>query len=244
MANAGSVGIIEVIDGFYTPTVGDAGAGVAWATSEDAGNTAWVRAVNATVGLHATSATDATDDDMIELCADNLDTSGQQGYAMFEALLQFDVADTIAINFGFNDDSLDASNSLPAELATATWTTNAATFVGLVYDVDATNDDWHCMWVDADVDATNALADLRMAGSTLVAAKWIQLRVELFDRGSGNGVKAVFHVAQEGKTFTKEFNTTVNRATALCPYFGYENRAAAAHVCILKYVKRAWSIAD
>mgnify|MGYP001580419273 CR=1 FL=1 len=181
---------------------------------------------------------------MAEFCADTLDVFGQDGYNSMEVLFQVSNAADLAINIGFNDDSLDASGTLPAELATATWTTNAATFVGLVYDVDATNDDWHCMWVDGNSDASEALADLRMNGAAPIASKWIMARVAIQDRGSGKGVRATFTVSCDGKSYEKEFNTSITRSTALCYYIGFENRAGTAHSLYIKYIRTEQSIAD
>lgn len=244
MANTGSVGIIEDIENFLTDNVSTGSAdGIKWANSSD-GGTAFVRAAAAGKGIHLSGITAATDDHLHELCSDTLDTYVQDGYNMLEVLFQLDVVTTVAINIGFNDDVLDASNTLPAELSTTTWTTNAATFVGLVFDVDATNDDVHCMWVDDDADTSTAIGDLRMKGASLQADKWMMARVELQDQGSGKGARATFTFAVDGKTFSKTFETTIDRDVALCPYIGFENRDAVAHTMLIKYIKRAQSIAD
>lgn len=244
MANSGSLGCIEYTENFLVDNVSTGSAdGIYWVNSSD-GGTAFVRTVASGKGVCLVGTTAATDNHLHELCGDVLNVYGLDGYNMLEVLFQMDVATTVAINIGFNDDSLDASNTLPAELATATWTTNAATFVGVVLDADATNVDWHCMWVDADSDTSTALADLRMKGATLTAAKWVAARVEIQDRGSGNGVRATFSIIQDGKSFEKVFDTTVNRATALVPYIGFENRDAIAHAMSIRYIRLAQSIAD
>ncbi len=245
MANSGSVGVITNLESFQVDNINTSVAdGVKWLVLGDGGDTVFARAGTAGRGLHAAGALAATDDNLVELCGDTTHVFGQDGVNGIEVLFQISVATDIAFNIGFNDDSLDASNTLPAELATATWTTNAATFVGLAFDVDATNDDVHCMWVDDDNDSTEALADLRMAGATLTAAKWAMARVEIQDRGSGKGVRATFTWAQDGKSFEKVFDTSVDRDAALCYYLGFENRAATAHSVYIKYIKTWQSIAD
>lgn len=245
MANTGSLGCLREVETFDRDDINSSAAdGVRWLTSADGGDTAFARAASAALGRHAAGATAATDDNMIELNGDILDVYGQVGAHALEVLFRVDVATNIAFNIGFNDDSLEASNTLPAELATATWTSNASTFVGLVFDTDATNADVHCFWVDADADTSKALADLRMSGATLAAAVWAKARVEIQDRGSGNGVRATFSFSQNGKTFEKVFDTSVTRSTALVPYIGFENRSASAHNCYVKYIITEQSISD
>ena len=246
MANSGSVGVITDLENWLTDNIGTSGAdGIKWVNSSDGGDTAFARAAaTANLPLHVAGATAATNNNLIELCSDLLHVYGQNGWHMLEVLFKIDVATDIAINIGFNDDSLDAGNTLPVELSTATWTTTASTFVGLAFDVNATNDDWHCMWTDDDSDTSEALADLRLKGASLTAAKWCMARVELQDRGSGKGLRATFTISQDGKSFEKVFDTSVDRDVALCPYIGFEARATTAHNVYIAYVKQAWSIPD
>lgn len=245
MANAGNIGMVRDVDFFLTDNIGTSGAdGIKWVNSSDGGDTAFARAAAAGRGVHVAGATAATDNNMLEICGDLLDTYGQNGYHSLEVLFQLDVITNIAFNIGFNDDSLDASNTLPIELSTVTFTANAAEFVGLVFDTAATNDDAHCCWVDDTSLTGEAIADLRMAGCSLEAAKWIMARVALQDRGSGKGLRATFTVAYDGKTFEKEFNTTIDRDAALVPYIGFENRTASAHNVYIKYIAREQAIAD
>lgn len=253
MANTGSSGIIEYNEQWIADSVaggaaagaGSAADGIAWLGSSDAGNTPFARAVAAGRGIHLAGALDATDDDMLALASDTLLFAGQEGYAMLEVLFQVSSIADLAINIGLNDEVLEAtSNTLPVELATTVWTTSASTFLGLVYDVDATNDDVHCMWVDDDNDSAEALANLRMQGIAPVASKWCMARVEMQDRGSGNGVRGTFTFSCDGKTATKEFNTTVDRDCPLSAFIGFENRAATVHNVYIKYIKIAQSISD
>ena len=246
MGNMGSKGIIRYLETFTADNIatgtataaGAAGDGIAWICTMDSGDTGFVRAVNASRGLHVTAATDTTDNDMLEFASDNLRFYGQTGMNAVEILAQFDVVTGIAFNFGFNDACADTTG-LPIELSGTTWTTNASSALMLVYDIDATNDELHCMWVDDDTDATNAIATLRMNGVAPTASQWLWMRVEMQDRGSGYGVAATFTaVDHNGRSCTKEFNTTLDRDVALCYYFGIENRAASAVNCYIKAV--AW----
>ena len=249
MANMGAKGVIRYEETFAADTIaagtpgtsdGSAGDGIAWVDSGDTGNTAIVRAVNAARGLHAAGATDATNNDMIEINSDVTLFYGQVGHNAVEILVQFDDVTNVAFNFGFNDESLEGANTLPVELATTTFTLNAAdAFVGFVYDTGATNDELHCIWSDDGTLTSTAIADLRMTGMAPTNSQWLWLRVELQDRGSGNGVRATFlAIDHNGRSVEKVFNTSVDRDVALAYYFGMENRSASAHNV---YIKRmAW----
>ncbi len=249
MANAGSIGTIVHLEDFFTDNIaansGSSADGIHWLVSTDTSDTAFARAAAAARGLHAAGALAATENNQIELCSDTLFIYGQTGYSAMEVLFQMDNIAAIAFNIGFNDDSIETATTLPVELATTVWTSNAATFVGLVYDTGATNDDVHCFWVDDDSDTSTAIATLRMTGIAPVASKWCMARVELQDRGSGNGVHATFHFAVDGKHATKEFDTSVDRDVALCPYISFEQRATPTATNVyIKYVKIEQSIAD
>lgn len=254
MANVGSKGIAKYQDFFASDTVagGSAGAdgaaadGIAWIGSSFTGDTPFARAVAAGRGIHLAAATDTTDDDTVELASDALLFAPQEGYCMAEVLFQQTSIADVAWNFGFNDTALESAHAgtLPVELSGSTWTSTSSTFCGLVFDTDATNDDVHCFWVDDDNDTSTAIADLRLKGCSLEASKWIYARIELQDRGSGNGARATFHIECNGKTFEKEFNTSVDRDCPLAWYFGFENRTTTAKTFYVKMAGWEQSIAD
>lgn len=246
MANMGPTGIIRYEETFANDNINTSQAnGIGWLTLVDATGTDFVRAVAAGKGLHCLGVNSANDDALVEFCGDTLMFAAQEGHCAVEILVQFSTVATMAFNFGFNDDSLDASNTLPCELNGTTWTSNAATFVGFVYDTDATNDNLHCFWVDGDSDTTTAVADLRMVGMAPTAAKWLYLRVELQDRGSGNGARATFlAVDHTGKSVEKVFDTSITRSTPLCFYFGQEERAALGRNVFIKAPAWEQSIAN
>lgn len=244
MGNTGSVGVIERLETFMVDDINTAaGNGIGWVTAVAGGATAFVRASSAAAGIHCLGVISAADNDLLELCGDEIFVYGQTGYNMIEVLFQANVVTALAFNIGFNDDSLEAS-PLPIELSGTTWTTNATDAIMLVLDMDATNYEVHCMWVDDGNDTSEAIADLRMRGASLQADKWAMARLELQDRGSGNGLRATFTFAQDGKSFQKEFNTSLDRDIALVPYIGFESRVATASNIRIKYIKQAQSIAD
>lgn len=246
MANVGSKGILRHIDDPSVTVIAAATAGgVTWVSDADTSDTDFVKAVAAGKGLHYAGALHATDNNMIEFCGNNLQFCGQEGHAAVEVLVQFDDVSDLAFNFGFNDEVEDSGNTLPIELATATFTSNASAFVGFVYDDDATNTDLHAFWVNGDSDTETAIADLRFTGMGLTAAKWLYLKVEIQDRGSGNGVRAtLLAVDHNGRSMEKVFNTTVSRATPLCWHFTAENRAATAHNIYLRHCNWEQTVAD
>jgi len=211
--------------------------GVRWLVSSDTGNTAF--AVGANRGMTtAQGATDTTDDDMVEIGHGLLAWHAQDGEMWMEARIQFDVVTTLAFTVGFNDDALEDSNTLPVELSGTTFTSNAATFVGMVFDVDATTDEVHAFWVDDDNDTGEAIADLNMRGFAPTAAQWATYRVHVQDRGSGLGARVTFSIVDHnGTLYQRVFNTTIDRDVLLTPHVAFENHGAAAHVCDLDYIE-------
>ena len=243
MANVGSKGIVRYEETMATANVTAAGTGVGWVVSNDSG-TDFSRAVNTSRGLHWAGATGAGGTgQMTEVVGDSLMFTGQTGHSSVELLVQFDVITSLAFNFGFNDEVLETGGgaSLPMELSTTTWASNSANFLGFVFDTDADNDELHCCWVASNVDcsATSAtLVDgksLRMTGGAPTASKWLYLKVEMQDRGSGNGVRATFMAADHtGWSAEKVFDTTVARTTPMCFYFALEARASSQRNCYIK----------
>ena len=247
MANMGSKGIVRYEETLATDNIGtSSGDGIAWLTTADTGCTHFARAVAAGKGLHLAGATDSTDNDRIEFLSDQLMFCGQEGHASVECIIQFDVVTTLAFNFGFFDAVTGASNVIPAQLSGTTLAGSAADgFIGFVYDIDATNDELHCTWENGAAVTTTALADLRMVGMAPTAAKWMYLKVEMQDRGSGNGVRATFlAVDHNGKSVEKVFNTTVDRDLPLNYYLGVENRGSAAHNCYVRGIAWEQTIAN
>lgn len=252
MANVGAKGAIRYEEVFVDPGV--LGTGVQgldggtrtanWLQNIDTGDTSFVRSMSAARGLHIAGSLAGTDNNMVEFCGDQLMFYGSVGMNAIDVLVQFDVATNIAFNFGFSDDVTETSNTLPVELSATSFASSASTYLGFVFDTDATNDEIHCFWTDDDVDSTEVIGDLRMKGMSLTANKWLWLRVEMQDRGSGSGVRATFHAVQDGKHMTKEFNTTVDNDAGLCWHFSAENRSAVAHGVYIKLPSWEQTISD
>uniref|UniRef100_A0A6M3INN7 Uncharacterized protein n=1 Tax=viral metagenome TaxID=1070528 RepID=A0A6M3INN7_9ZZZZ len=230
MGNVGSLGIIKDAETFFTENIASSAAdGVKWLSAGDSGDAMFAIASSAARGIHAVGSLAATANNLLEFTHSGIVHYVQVGYNAFEIVFEISDATYVAINFGFNDDELEAATTLPVELSGTTFTANATSFCGLVFDTDADNDDWHCFWVDDSSATSTAIANLRMSGMSLKADTMYKLRVELQDAGSGNGARATFTVSEEsGKSASKEFSTTLDRDVALCYYFGIEQRTSAS----------------
>ena len=95
----------------------------------------------------------------------------------------------------------------------------------------ATNEELHCYWADdnvlgmADADSSVDGQTVRMRGIAPTASKWLYMKVEMQDRGSGLGVRATFlAVTHTGASVERVFNTSGDRDVALCYYVCAENR--------------------
>jgi len=236
MANVGSKGIVRYEETFATDNIATSGAdGIGWIVSSDAGS-AFARTVTAGKGLHLYGTSDTGAADRQEFVSDLAIFTGQEGHSSVEVMLQLGTITDVAFNFGFNDAVTGANNIIPAKIDSGTITGQSADgFVGIIFDTEATNDELHCFWRNGAVDTTTAIADLRMVGMAPTAAKWLYMKVEMQDRGSGNGVRATFlAVDHNGRSVEKVFNTTVDRDCPLCYYLGVECRGTAAKNIYIK----------
>jgi len=233
MANMGPQGILRHIDDPATAIVsGTAGTTVTWLGEAGGSATLFVRAVAAGKGLHYKGVMDAVDNSLLEFASNNLYFTAQEGHCAVEIMIQFEDASEHAFTFGFNDTCEDTN--LPIDLLTTTLTKTATDFCGFVYDgTDATNKELHCVWVDngtiGQSDANGSVGNqaIRMKGMAPTDAKWLYMKVELQDRGSGNDARATFLAVDHlGRSVEKVFNTTVGRAIPFCYHLAIENRTA------------------
>ncbi len=252
MANIGSKGILRHIDDPTITILSDtAGAGKTWITDSDGSDVDFARAVAVGKGLHYVGTLSANDNQMLELCSNNLIFAVQEGHCEVEALVQFSAVSELAFNFGFNDEVLETgSTSLPMEISTSdVISANSASFIGFVYDIDGTSDYLVCSWVDdstiqqTDADGRVSGELIKMHGMAPTSAKWLYVKVELDDRGSGSGARATFlAVDHNGRSMEKVFNTTLDRDVPLCYYFGIENRGSTGMTVYTKHNNWAQTI--
>lgn len=230
-------GMWEKLEDFYHDNINTSAAnGVEWLTSTDGGGTAFAVDLTAATGGVATSVTAAAAE-LSEIGHEAFVVVPQHGFMYMEVRCQIDAITTVAVNIGFNDDALEDSNTLPVELSGTTFTSNAATFVGFVFDTDATNDDWHAFWVDDDNDTSTAIASLRYTGVAWKAAAYWTFRVELQDQGSGNPLRAVLSITNDsGTMFQKTVTTNLDRDASLTPYVAQEGRATVNRTLTVDYI--------
>lgn len=243
MANLGLVGRAykELFEDWTgADNIGTAVAdGLLWLNSSDGGNTAFAIVADSQ-GPIVQGATDGTDDDMIELGYHLLTWSAQHGELYMEARVKISVGAVASGSFtvGFNDDVLEDSNAMPVTLSGTTFTSNATTFIGVVYDGAATNADAHAFWVDDDADASVAISALRFVGVAPILDEWFGVAIRLTDAGSGNQVIAEISVAEEstGKYAQRRFSATIDRDALLTPHISMQNSGAVAHTFEIDYV--------
>ena len=225
--------------------------GVVWLTAVTNGDTAF-RIVADAQGPILQGLTDGTDNDYVTIAYHLLTWSVQHGelYMETRAKISVGAVASVAINIGFNDDVVEDSATLPVELSTVTFTANAAEFIGVVFDPDATNDDWHVTWVDDTVlNGGQAIANLRMTGVAPVLDEWFGVSMKLSANPpatvaqgaagtAGGSVVADITVVEEstGLRASKRFTTTIDREALLTPWIGFENRAGVAHTMEVDYV--------
>lgn len=218
------------------------------ATTNDSG------AVTVNVGLSGNKAGRASilrlnpgpqDNGMAEVDLGALYFQGQDGHIWFEARVSMLDVSVSAMTMGFNDETTDGGNTLPIELSSTTFTSTASTFAGFVYDADATNDNWHIFWVDDDSDTSEAIANLN-SGIATADTTWATLRVDLFDRGSGNQMGALFTVRQGSSEFQYDTRValgkgsssgTIDRDVAMVPHIGVEGRSTAVVGLDIDYMR-------
>jgi len=181
---------------------------------------------------------DNSNDGDNEMCEVSLGANyfrAQDGHMFMEALVAFERT-TMAATVGFTDEYNESGNTLPIELSTTTFASNASTFVGFVIDSDATNDNWHAFWVDDDSDTSVPIATLN-TGIPLAADTWYLLRIDVWDAGSGSQAIAEFFIEDEnGKSWQYRNASTIDRDAALVPHIGIENRTTTGAYIDIDYI--------
>ena len=231
MANIGSKGRIEVFLDFTEDTLN---ADVVTSTADASGTVAITAdAVGGVVAL----TTDANNNDMNEI-AISQPVRAQDGPVFFETKFQVAGIATLAFTIGLTDDPAEDANTLPVELSTTTFASNASTFVGVVFDTAADTDNFYFFAVDDDSDTSLAITELN-TGLAPVAASDTIVSIELHDRGSSDGMAdAVITVKKANGTFKqKRIERAVDRDCKLYAHIGLENRTTAARVLSVDYMQ-------
>ena len=231
MATDTTKGTIRLWEEFNHDNIGtSSGDGIQWIVSLDNSGTL---APVASAEMQAASVTGSTDDNMNDFYYPLLSLRARDGFMSMEMRLDMATIPLVAVNVGFNDDVNDGSNTLPVELNGTTFTSNAATFIGFVYDTDTNNDNWHAFMVDDCADTTVAIATLN-TGVAPVANTAQTLKVVVYDQGACNQTRAEFYI--DGN-LEVTMESAIDRDALLTPGFAHETRACAAHTVNLHYVE-------
>ena len=248
MPNDSSIGVVEKLYTFEYDNIGTAaGDGIVFLNSSDASDTAFAATALRGGGV-ARGTTATTDDNMIELSRGGVNYRADDGMMSMEVRAYLDVVTNVAFNIGWNDEVLEGANTLPVELSTATFTRNGVTSAVILFDTDASaiNTVFVPCWEDDSVMMNETVAANRFSGIAPVAAEYFTARVELWDRGAGNGARATFMVGRNNVSSTsgvKEFNTTVDRDALLAAHTSWENRSGTAHQVNISYMLLRYSLA-
>jgi len=202
--------------------------GVRWLITADNSGTF---AVSDSAELQAASVTGAADNNMNEI-AHRLVWRAQDGMMSMEARVDLTDITTTAVNIGFNHAVGAACNTLPVELSGTTFTSNASTFVGFVFDTDATNDNWHAFMVDDCADTTVAIACLN-TGIAPVNNEPQTFKVVVYDQQACNQTRADFLI--DG-VIQLTMTSAIDRDVLLTPHIASENRACSARTMNVHYV--------
>lgn len=230
MANIGSRGTIDIFLDFNEDTLN---ADMVRSSLDGTGTNAIT--ADAIGGVLALT-TDSTDDSMGEVGISQ-PVRAQDGPVFFEAKAQISGIATVAFTVSLTDDPDEGTNTLPVELATATFTTNASTGVGVVFDTDATTDNFYFWAVDDDADTSLAITELN-TGLAPTAAEDFIVRIELYDRGSSDGMAdAVVTILKANGTFKqKRIERAVDRDAVLYGHCAVENRTTSPRTLSIDYM--------
>lgn len=229
MPVVGNKGTIEIFEDFLVDTLNADNT----KTTVDAAGTAAI--VADAIGGQVALTTDTGDNEMAEIALSQ-PVRAMDGPVAFEAKFQVNGVATIAFDCSLSDDPDEASNTLPVELSSATFTSNASTYAGVMFDTGATTDVLYFFAVDDDNDVNEAIATLS-TGIAPVANTDIIVRIELFDRGSTDGMAdAHIYVSHNGAVKKKIFERAVDRDCKLYAHIAVENRTTAARVLSVDYM--------
>ena len=162
----------------------------------------------------------ATDDDVSEFSGP-IAWKPSLGGLYFETRIQLSAITTTAACVGLFD-AAAYSATMPITLTGTTFTTNATSGVGIVFDTDATTDVWYGIGVKAGTDTAS------VALAAPVAATYETLGV-----GVDSGGTAYFY--QNGDLIGSKANA-VTTTTLLAPYVGLQTRVSSSRTMTCDYV--------
>jgi hypothetical protein len=171
-----------------------------------------------------TSSADAADTANISsLGLGALSFRADAGGLVMEARLQIDAITAVAVFIGFTD-VLNSTIEMPIFLLAADIDSTATNACGVLFDTDATTDQWCHGGVKADVDTVPAFS-----GAAPAAATYYTVRVEVSAAGAVQGF--IDDVA-----IGAPVANAVTITTPLCPVIVANNRGAAARNVLVDYL--------
>lgn len=153
-----------------------------------------------------------------------LNWRADQGGLMMEARVQIDNIAAVMLFIGFTD-ALASTVEAPIFLNGADLDSDASNACGVLFDTDATTDEWAHGGVKADTDTAPAYL-----GSAPEAATWYTIRVEVSAAGAVQGY--IDDVPIPGGPIANAVTVT----TPLCPIIFAANRGAAARNVLVDYM--------
>lgn len=152
-----------------------------------------------------------------------LDWRADQGGLAMEVRLQIDDITDVALFVGFTD-TIGSTVEAPLFLAAADFDSDADNACGVVFDTDATTDEFAHGGVKATADTAPAFS-----GGAPTAATYVTIRVEVSAAGAVQGFI-------DGTAIGAAVANAVTITTPLVPIVFVHNRGAAARVALLDYV--------
>jgi hypothetical protein len=224
-----STGKFTLFDDFFgTWAIGDAGPADTWSSTAGSGTatevaTTVANSLNGAVTMKSSTDDGANSANSTLITGVNLGWKANQGGLMMEARLKVSAISVVAIFVGFTD-TISTTVELPIFLAAGNLDSDAADACGVVFDTDATTDQWCHGGVKAGTDTTPAFS-----GSAPAADTYVVVRVEVSADGAVQGFI-------NGKAIGDPVANAVTATVALTPCIAVSSRSAAARTMTIDYI--------
>ena len=179
--------------------------------------------LNGTITLTTSDADDTHAANSTNLTLDDLNFQAGNGGMTMEARIAVDDITAVAIFVGFTD-VISTTVELPIFLNAADLDSDAANACGVIFDTDATTDEWCHGGVKANTDTTPAFS-----GTAPVNDTYVIVRVEVSAAGAVQGFI-------NGTAIGAAVADAVTTTTPLTPCIVVSNRSAAQRVLTVDYI--------
>lgn len=219
-----------LFDDFYgTWAIGDAGPADTWSTTAGSGTgnqvaTTVAASLGGTVTLKSASDDGAHGANFSTFTTINLGFKANSGGLAAECRVKISDVSEAYFFFGFTD-TISTTVEGPIFLAAADLDSDATDACGIVYDVDATTDQWCHGGVKNGTDTTPAFSGTAPSDDT-----YVHLRVEVSSAGAVQGFV-------NGVAIGNPVANAVTATTALCGAIVIGNRSANQVTATIDYVK-------